>query len=54
VDVCAVNADELGGALDTLIARLSELRNDLRRGEVVHRTFDEAARWRAELMKGRE
>ncbi len=54
VDVCAVNADELGAALDALIARLTALRADLRGGEAVQRTFDEAARWRAELMKGRE
>jgi prephenate dehydrogenase len=54
VDLCAVNADVLDGALAALIARLADLRADLRRGAVIHRTFDEAARWRAELMKGRE
>jgi prephenate dehydrogenase len=54
VDVCAVNADELGGALDVLIARLTELRKNLGNDAVVHRAFDAAARWRAELMKGRE
>jgi prephenate dehydrogenase len=54
VDICAVNADAVGDALDLLIARLSELRADLRGGAAVHRTFDDAARWRAELMKGRE
>jgi prephenate dehydrogenase len=54
VDICAVNAEPLEHALDALIARLSELRADLRRGERIRRTFDEAARWRAELMKGRE
>ena len=53
-DVCAVNADELGGALDALIARLTELRTDLGGGDRMTRTFYEAARWRAELMKGRE
>jgi prephenate dehydrogenase len=54
VDICAVNADVLTDALDALIAKLTELRADLRGGAAVHRTFDDAARWRAELMKGRE
>lgn len=53
-DICAVNADELGAALDALIARLTALRSDLSRGDEVQRTFQEAARWRAELMKERE
>jgi prephenate dehydrogenase len=54
VDICTVNADVLDGALEALIARLTELRADLRQGAVIHRTFDAAARWRAELMKDRE
>jgi prephenate dehydrogenase len=54
VDICAVNSEALGAALDALIARLSELRSDLRGGAAVRRTFDDAARWRAELMKGRD
>ena len=53
-DVCASNADDIGIALDALIARLSELRADLRNGRVVDEIFDDAARWRAELLKGRE
>jgi prephenate dehydrogenase len=53
-DICAVNADALEGALDALIARLTELRADLRAGEVLRTTFEAAARSRAELMKGRE
>jgi prephenate dehydrogenase len=53
-EVCASNADDIGVALDALIARLSELRADLRNGRVVDEIFDDAARWRAELMKGRE
>jgi prephenate dehydrogenase len=53
-DVCAANADALGSALDALIAKLTELRSDLQRGDAVEAIFDEAARWRAELMKGRE
>lgn len=53
-DVCATNADALGDALDALIARLTELRADLRGGDAVDRVFTEASRWRAELMKGRD
>jgi prephenate dehydrogenase len=53
-DVCAANADDIGPALDALITRLTELRADLANGRVVENIFDDAARWRAELMKGRE
>jgi prephenate dehydrogenase len=53
-DVCATNADDVGAALDLLIARLSELRADLRTGTAVERIFAEAAKWRAELMKERD
>jgi prephenate dehydrogenase len=53
-DICAANADDIGPALDALIARLNELRADLQNGRVVEEVFDDAARWRAELMKGRE
>jgi prephenate dehydrogenase len=54
IDICAVNADVVDGALEALIARLIELRGDLRGGTVIHRVFDDAGHWRAELMKGRE
>jgi prephenate dehydrogenase len=53
-EICAANADDIGPALDALIARLSELRADLQNGRIVDEVFDDAARWRAELMKGRE
>jgi prephenate dehydrogenase len=53
-DICASNADEIGGALDALIARLTELRADLSRGEAVESIFEDAGRRRAELMKGRD
>ena len=53
-DVCATNAEAVGEALDVLIDRLSDLRADLRSGEAVTRVFTEAARWRAELMSGRD
>lgn len=48
-DICASNADEIGAALDALIAQLGELRAGLASVEVVTRVFDEAARWRDRL-----
>ena len=53
-DICATNADAIGEALDLLIDRLTDMRGNLRRGETIDAVFDEAAKWRAELMKGRE
>ena len=53
-DVCVTNADEIKNALDLLIERLSEMRSDLQRAEMIDAVFDEAARWRTELMKGRD
>ena len=53
-DICATNAAAVGEALDTLIARLSELRADLTGGTAMDRIFTDASRWRAELMKERE
>jgi prephenate dehydrogenase len=53
-DICAANADDIGPALDALIARLTELRADLQHGRVIEEVFGDAAKWRAELMKGRE
>jgi prephenate dehydrogenase len=53
-DICLTNADEIGRALDLLIERLSDLRSDLHRTEVIDAVFEQAAHWRAELMKGRE
>ena len=53
-DICVTNADEIRGALDLLIERLSDLRSDLQRAEVIDAVFDDAGRWRAELMKGRD
>jgi prephenate dehydrogenase len=53
-DICATNAVAIGDALDALIARLTELRQDLHGGAAVDAIFDDAARWRGELMKGRE
>ena len=53
-DICVTNADEIRSALDLLIERLSEMRTDLERAEVIDAVFNDAAHWRAELMKGRE
>jgi prephenate dehydrogenase len=54
LDICASNADAIASALDALIARLQKLRDGLGRGETVGAIFEDASRWRAELMKGRE
>jgi prephenate dehydrogenase len=53
-DICANNADVISGALDQLIDRLNDLRADLHRGEALEAVFGGAARWRGELMKGRD
>ncbi|HEY6360746.1 MAG TPA: prephenate dehydrogenase/arogenate dehydrogenase family protein [Vicinamibacterales bacterium] len=53
-DVCATNADAIAAALDQLIERLTELRANLEQGDAIERTFDEAGRWRGELMRTRE
>ena len=53
-DICSTNADAIGGALDQLIDRLNDLRADLTRGEALEAVFSGAARWRGELMKGRD
>ena len=53
-DICVTNADEIRSALDLLIDRLSDLRSDLPRAEAIDAVFDDAGRWRAELMKGRD
>lgn len=50
-DIAATNADQLGPALDALIARLEELRRDLADGERLGEIFDAAARWREHLQR---
>ena len=50
-DIAATNADEIGPALDALIALLQELRRDLREGDTLSEVFTDAARWRASLKK---
>jgi len=53
-DIAASNHDFIGEALDGLIATLSDLRRDLAHGNTLEKTFSDAGRWRAELMKGKE
>ena len=52
-DVCATNADDIGVALDTLIALLQDLRRDLQAGEVLDRVFESANAWREALVADR-
>jgi len=53
-ELAASNRDFIGVALDELITALTELRRDLEHGQALEQTFQEAGRWRAELMKGRD
>jgi prephenate dehydrogenase len=48
-DIAATNADQIGPALDTLIARLQELRRDLGEGARLAEVFAGAGRWRERL-----
>ena len=50
-DIAATNADEIGPALDALIAALQELRRDLPAGDQLTEMFSIANRWR-ETLKG--
>jgi prephenate dehydrogenase len=50
-DIAATNADEIGEALDTLIALLTNLRRDLSVGEDLAQVFEAARQWR-ESLKG--
>ena len=50
-DIAATNADELGPALDALIALLQELRRDLPNGDRLADTFESAARWRERVKR---
>jgi prephenate dehydrogenase len=48
-DIAATNADEIGPALDALIAVLQDLRRDLTKGDRLDDVFADAARWRSTL-----
>ena len=49
--IAATNADEIGQALDALIALLQDLRRDLPDGDKLADVFNDASRWRAVLKK---
>ncbi|OLC45321.1 MAG: hypothetical protein AUH43_16440 [Acidobacteria bacterium 13_1_40CM_65_14] len=53
-DIAATNADEVGPALDALIAVLKDLRRDLAHGDRLSEVFEEANRWRDALNKERK
>ena len=48
-DIAATNADEIGPALDALIAVLQDLRRDLPKGDRLAHIFADAAQWRRTL-----
>jgi prephenate dehydrogenase len=48
-DIAATNGDNIGAALDALIAVLKDLRTDLQTGDRLDEVFEAAARWRAQL-----
>ncbi len=50
-DITATNADEIGPALDALIALLQDLRRDLPNGDRLADVFSDAARWRSTLQR---
>ena len=52
-DICATNADEVGLALEALIAELQIIRGNLADGQAIDRVFDSASRWRAALAARR-
>jgi prephenate dehydrogenase len=50
-DIVATNGEQVGLALDTLIALLQDLRADLATGGRLTETFEAATRWREALPK---
>src|SRR3954449_13057317 len=50
-DIVATNADQIGPALDALIAVLQDLRRDLPDGDRLEEVFTDAARWRSALKR---
>jgi len=49
-EVCATNVDEIGSALDALIAVLRHLRADLQTGKSIDDVFESANLWRETLL----
>jgi prephenate dehydrogenase len=52
-DICATNADEIGPALDRLIATLQRLRDHLTGDEEIDHLFESAKAWRERLVADR-
>ena len=52
-ETCATNADEIGSALDALIAILRQLRADLQTGKSIDDVFESANLWRDTLLSGK-
>lgn len=52
-EVCATNADQVGSALDALIAVLQQLRRDLDSGVSLDEVFESANQWRETLVSDR-
>jgi prephenate dehydrogenase len=52
-EVCATNADEVGSALDALIAVLGHLRADLQTGTSIDEVFESANFWRETLLSNK-
>src|SRR5947209_4526585 len=50
-DIAGTNADEIGDALDALVAVLQALRRDLGQGDCLAETFAAANRWREHLRQ---
>lgn len=50
-DICETNADEIGNALDELVAVLSRLRRDLTAPGTIDAVFDAANAWRERLPR---
>jgi prephenate dehydrogenase len=52
-DVAATNEDVLRGALDALLATLTEMRDSLGSGQTIDEVFTSACRWREALQRAR-
>lgn len=52
-EICATNADEIGPAIDALIALLQRVRDGLDDREAITRLFEAADRWREALTRVR-
>jgi len=53
-DIFATNADDVGGALDILIAELRAMRLNLKQGDDIGRVFESAGEWREVLLAEHE